>query len=422
VSLDRRRFLKGTGVGVAGALAGALSAPDMAGASASDPPNDGTPSFAHFVDGAARLPAVPFHGPHQAGILTPQQPAAAFISFDSVAATREELGDLLAALTSRARFLTSGGEPPYLGTGSPPSDSGTLGPQVPTDGLTVTVGVGSELFDDRYGLAARKPVHLVPMQAFPNDDLDPAFCGGDILLQLCAGSTDVVLHALRDIAKHTRGGMQVRWRIDGYLSPPRPDGAPRNNLGFMDGIANPRVDIPPVADRLLWVAAGSGEPRWAETGSYHVVRLIRMFIEFWDRVSLSEQQEMIGRYRASGAPIGMTSYRDVPDYGKDPYGLDVPLTAHIRLANPRTSVTERNRIFRRSYNYDLGTDLNGDLNVGHVFTCFQQNIKRQFETVQQRLINEALDDYVSPFGGGYFFALPGVKNESDWYGRDLLQS
>jgi deferrochelatase/peroxidase EfeB len=120
----------------------------------------------------------------------------------------------------RARFLTAGGTLPPAGIGAPPSDSGVLGPSVVPDGLTVTVGVGSTLFDDRYGLASRSPARLTPMRAFPDDDLDPAQVGGDLVLQFSAGNADAVVHALRDIARHTRGGMQALWRIDGFTSAP----------------------------------------------------------------------------------------------------------------------------------------------------------------------------------------------------------
>ena len=416
----RRSFLRGAlgAAGIAGVTAGGVVA--GYGYRASRPAAPGQ----IMADAAetGRLPAVPFHGQHQAAIVLEPQPHTAVVSCTVTARSRAELTELFQTLTDRARFLTGGGTPPPVGIGAPPSDSGVLGPTVVPDGLTVTVGVGASLFDDRYGLAAHRPAVLTAMRSFPDDDLDPAQCDGDLSLQLSAGHADVVLHALRDIARHTRGGMQVGWRIDGFSSPARPSGTtPRNLMGFMDGIANPNVAAPAQLDRLVWVRPGApGEPAWASGGSYLAIRLIRMFVEFWDRVAITEQENMIGRRRDTGAPLDADSEFAVPDYALDPSGAVIPLTAHIRLANPRTPQTSDSRILRRAYNYDRGVDAVGDLDMGLIFTCYQQDIRRQFEAVQKRLIGEPLVDYISPFGGGYFFALPGVANSNDYYGRALL--
>ena len=408
MNVSRRNFLKGAAAGTAGT---ALTAGVLAGGARAD---------GRTADGSTAAASYPFHGTHQAGVLTPgpaaKQASACFAAFDTTAGDRASLAGLMRTLTSRARFLTSGGTPPSLGVGHPPSDSDVLGPAVPADGLTVTVSVGSSLFDGRYGLGALRPGKLTPMRAFPDDSPDPAWLHGDLLLQLCANHPDTIHHAIRDITRHTRGAMQLRWKMAGYNSPPRPSGTSRNLLGFKDGTANPTGAT---AAGLVWVT-DTREPAWARGGSYQVLRIIRMLVEFWDRVSINEQQNMFGRRRDSGAPLDGNSEFDTPNYAADPHGNVIPLDAHIRLANPRTPATANQRIIRRSYNYDLGADENGNLETGHLFVCYQQDVKHQFETIQTRLINEPLVDYVQPFGGGYFYTLPGVRDANDWYGRGLL--
>jgi deferrochelatase/peroxidase EfeB len=40
--------------------------------------------------------------------------------------------------------------------------------------------------------------------------------------------------------------------------------------------------------------------------------------------------------------------------------------------------------------------------------------------MQTRLENEMLAPFLTPTGGGYFFALPGVADDHDYYARTLL--
>ncbi|GAA5179884.1 Dyp-type peroxidase [Rugosimonospora acidiphila] len=407
---NRRSFLRGAlSAGVAGVATGAA-----AGAGIAAGLDGGTPAAA-----AAPAPVVPFHGQHQAGVATEAQRNSTMVSFDVLAANKGELTDLLRTLTDRARFLTAGGTPPDPGISAPPTDSGILGPQVPADRLTVTVGVGASLFDDRYGLASRKPAGLTAMRTFPNDFLDAAQCHGDLSLHLCADNPDTVLHALRDIARHTRGAMQIRWQIDGFQSPPRPSGTPRNLMGFKDGTSNLHGYDTQQMNDLVWLPVGD-KSGWAAGGTYQVVRTIRMLVEFWDRVSITEQENMFGRRRDSGAPLDGDKEFDTPNFAADPVGTAIPLTSHIRRANPRTSDTAGSRILRRPYNYNRGIDSVGNVDCGLVFICYQKDLATQFETVQKRLADEPLVDYIQPFGGGYFLVLPGVRDANDYLGRTML--
>jgi deferrochelatase/peroxidase EfeB len=411
--LSRRRFL---GRGAAAGLGAIAASGGLTGAAARA---DALP------DGATDTPAEQaqlssFEGAHQAAILSEPTTATSFLAFDVIADSKLELRELLRTITQRMRLLYAGGLPANLGPASPPDDNGVLGPELPSQQVAFVLGLGSSLFDERFGLASLRPAGLSEMTSFPNDNLNPAECGGDLSIQICAHDADTVLHALRDLTKHTRGAMQPRWRIDGFQSPPRPAGTSRNLLGFKDGIANPHTADADEMARLIWLQSQRAEPTWTAVGTYQVARIIRTLVEFWDRVSLEEQETMIGRRRASGAPLDQNDEFDTPDYAGDPKGERIPLDAHIRLANPSTNVTASSRILRRGYNYDRGIDDNGNLDMGLLFTCYQQDIERQFATTQTRLIDEPLVDYISPTGGGYFFCPPGLGGDPNDYFASAL--
>src|SRR3954467_8348101 len=123
--VPRRSFLRGV---LGGAAAAATANLVPAGAAQSQ----GTA----YEDGYNKLAtedsthSIPFYGQHQAGIATPAQTAAAFLSFDVTAGNRRELTDLFRTLTERAAFLTKGGTPPPARPGKPPEHRHLLGPTV----------------------------------------------------------------------------------------------------------------------------------------------------------------------------------------------------------------------------------------------------------------------------------------------------
>jgi deferrochelatase/peroxidase EfeB len=410
MSVRRRELL----IGGAALGAGALASRIPGGASAGAAEAGGAPGAASLTE------AIPFDGAHQAGVLDQRPNRAVLAAFDVIAGSRGELADGLRTISQRGRALTAGYDALFGPTGEGPTpDSGIVGPRVDSDALTVTIGLGASLFDGRYGLAGRRPSGLKPMPTFPDDALLEAECHGDVLLQLCANTEETLLHALRDISRETRGVLGPRWKIEGFLpSAQRESGAGRNLLGFKDGSSNPDVENEKTMAQLVWT--GSEEPAWARGGTYAAVRIIRNRVEFWDRVSLSEQELMIGRDKAKGAPLGKDRESADPDYPSDPDGKRIPLDSHIRLARPRTTEDEGSRILRRSYNYSRGYDDADQLDMGLVFVSFQRNLETQFEAVQKRLEGEPLVDYIVPTGGGFFFLPAGARGSQDWVGSALF--
>lgn len=415
---SRRRLLKGMGA-LGGALVFSGGCPVARAAKAQSAPGTLSPDL--------RMQKQPFLGEHQAGILTPQQAAMMLVAFDVLAGGKAELERLFRLLTQRIAFLTAGGPAPDTPNPRlPPMDSGILGAYIAPDNLTVTVSVGASLFDERFGLAAQMPKKLQKMARFPNDSLDAALCHGDLLLQICANTQDTVIHALRDVIKHTPDLLSVRWKREGFISEhaARSQGkeTPVNLLGFKDGTANPDSRDNALMEKVVWVSDDQQEPAWTLGGSYQAVRIIQFRVEFWDRTPLKEQQTIFGRDKQTGAPLGMQREHDIPDYSQDPDGEVIALDSHIRLANPRTPGTQSSLMMRRGYSYSLGVTNAGQLDMGLLFVCYQHDLEKGFLTVQKRLNGEALEEYVRPIGGGYFFTLPGVKTADRYLAQPLLEA
>ena len=161
---SRRRLLQGLGMlGGAAALGGGC--PFHTAAADSFSPGTVAPNL--------RQQAQPFYGAHQAGIVTPQQASMMLVAFDVLASDKAELERLFRLLTDRFAFLTQGGPAPAVTNPQlPPMDSGILGADIAPDNLTMTLSVGTSLFDERFGLSKHKPAQLQTMTRFPNDSLD----------------------------------------------------------------------------------------------------------------------------------------------------------------------------------------------------------------------------------------------------------
>ena len=356
---------------------------------------------------------VPFDGAHQAGIATAAQDRLHFAAFDVTADRRADLRDLLRVWTEAARRMTAGdlvGEVDALP--APPVDTGeALG--LPPSRLTVTLGLGPSLFDDRFGLASRRPVALAELPPLPGDELEPNRSGGDLCVQACADDPQVVFHAVRNLARIGRGAVVMRWSQLGFgrtSTTSRSQTTPRNLMGFKDGTNNIKLEDGDALDRHVWADA----PGWLRGGTYLVARRIRMLIEVWDRAALSDQEATIGRVKESGALLGEQREFDPVDLSSK----RIPADAHVRLAAPSTNGGIK--ILRRGYSFTDGMDERlGQLDAGLFFISFQRD-PAAFVELQRRLgSTDALNEYIVHTGSGLFAVPPGTT-PGGYVGQTLL--
>ncbi|WP_371647576.1 iron uptake transporter deferrochelatase/peroxidase subunit [Streptomyces mirabilis] len=371
--------------------------------------------------GAETGAAVAFHGAHQAGIATPVQDRLHFASFDVKTDDRAEFVQMLKDWTAAARRMTAGhavGEGAYGGLAeAPPDDTGEALGLKPSR-LTLTIGFGPSLFEkygEKFGLTGQRPEALVDLPPFPGDNLEKTRSDGDLCVQACADDPQVAVHAIRNLARIGFGKVAIRWSQLGFgkTSSTTPDAqTPRNLMGFKDGTRNIAGTEPDRLKQFVWVGEGEG-PAWMTGGSYLVARRIRMNIETWDRTSLQEQEDVFGRDKGEGAPVGKAKERD------EPFLKAMKPDAHVRLAHPDSN--DGVTLLRRGYSFTDGTDGLGRLEAGLFFLAYQRDVRKGFIPVQRSLArSDALNEYIQHVSSAVFAVPPGVLDKDDWWGRALF--
>lgn len=419
----RRGFLKAGGA----AMAASLAAGTMPVARAAE---------AGAADTSPHDDIEPFYGKHQGGIVTPQQRNAYFAALDLTTTTRADVIALLKTWTEAAARLTRGDTAqPLPASGpddTPPADSGDalgIGPAR----LTLTFGFGPGLFavagKDRYGLAKQRPAALVDLPHFNGDQLLPEKTGGDLFIQACANDAQVAFHAVRQLVRLGGKAVQMRWGQAGFTSG-KPGETPRNLMGFKDGTMNPSRDDPAAMNEFVW--AGSEGPAWMAGGTYTVVRRIRITLEHWDNTELGFQEQVFGRKKYSGAPLG--GKQEFEPLDLDAVDTDgnpvIPDNSHARLASPQ--LNNGAQILRRAYSYNDSTNFyierwppwrqQTEYDAGLMFVAHQCDPRRGFIPINEKLAKMDIMNQFTTHVGSAIFACPPGAQPGSYIGAALFEA
>ena len=381
-------------------------------------------SHADAATGTAATPltalgadSVPFYGAHQGGITQPMQARMYAAAFDLTPGTaRPGLTSLMKRWSAAAAAMAEGRTPPGVQDTDVALDAGP-------SSLTVTFGFGASVFA-KAGLGAQLPGQLAPLPVFASDALVPANSDGDLWVQVCADDGLVAFHAMRTLQQLAAGAAAVRWQMSGFSRSPGATPQPRtgrNLMGQIDGTNNPKPTDADFDSEIFVPAKGS--PAWMAGGSYVVFRRIRMLLDSWEQQSLTIQERVIGRHKASGAPLsGGTETTAVQLDKLNPDGsLAIPGDAHIRVAAAQSN--QGAAMLRRGYSYSDGFRPGGAPDAGLLFVAFQSDPLTGFVPVQRKLTRgDALSQFIVHESSG-LFAVPGGAASADGYvGQPLLES
>lgn len=331
--------------------------------------------------------------------------------------------------------------------------------------LTITFGMAATAFDKLATAADLRPQDLVVIPWGQLGDAPVQPDSGDFVMQVCSDDLFVAEHAVRRVEEELAGQVTLLWtQIGAQRYTTRQGRTSRSEgravTGFIDGTSNlnPRHDddhrrlvfidpeaVPNYPQIPVGQPPGYGgavgtafpadlrtppasEPSWTRDGTYMTVRSTTIATGSWDKATLGEQEQNVGRFKLSGAFLDVADdphrLDDPPAFEADPANTVVPVDAHIRKANPRRPEDLDRRIFRRGYPLIAGNT--GGFDRGLLFVCFGRSLSTQFEFTFRAWMrnpnfpteNAGVDRLFTfenqVLAGGYYFVPPLKHRNKPW--------
>jgi len=344
-------------------------------------------------------------------------------------------------------------------------DADRTAPSADRAHLTITTGFGSSAYDKLGVTADQRPQDLIPIPWAMLGDAPVQTDQGDLVLQVCSDDAYVCEHAVRRVEEELGPRLTLLWtQIGSQRYTTRQGRTSRSEgravTGFIDGTSNldPRHNAadaqlvfvdPDAVTSYPQIPVGNppgyggtpgsafppdlrnpplSEPASARYGTYMTVRSSTVDTGGWDKTTLGEQEQTVGRFKFSGASLDLTDdprrLHDRPAFEADQTDVRVPVDSHARKANPLRPDDATRRFFRRGYPLIAGSTAGFDR--GLLLIAFGRSISTQFEfaiRAWMRNVNFPLPDSgvdrIFRFekqvnAGGYYFVPPLERRTQPW--------
>lgn len=242
--------------------------------------------------------------------------------------------------------------------------------------LAVTIGIGPELWDVLSPGA--RPRGLRPFKALAAGGRRAPSTGGDVLLHVTSALRDLTFDFVLAARRRLGDWVDVAEDVAAFR---RKDA--RDLTGFIDGTENPKE----AEERAEWALVAADDPPFAG-GSYVFTQRYVHDLAKWERLSVAEQEDVIGRRKPDS--------EELPDELKPP-------TSHAARSNLKVDGGEL-KIVRQSLPY-------GNANEAGLFFIAYCRTPDIPEEMLERMIgtsgdgvHDRLMEFSRAVSGAHFFA------------------